>query len=214
MGKKNEQDTCFKRLKRWKEYPNFKAEQRVDWILSMAIPILLEEKFKSRCKLILPEFPLRNGTVNDNNSNRSNKIDYYCLLENEEHYLVELKTDSDSISSNQINYYKKVKEKIVYEILEGLMKIKDKSRSKDKYNSYIKPLIGNKLIIDGNIRVNKNKKFNIVYIVPDKNNKQLNNNVFKSKEFIVFELKDLCNILKKSDNEFLKELGAIVEEWE
>lgn len=167
---------------------------------------LLEEKFKSRCKLILPEFPLRNGTVNDNNSNRSNKIDYYCLLENEEHYLIQLKMDSSFISSNQINYYKKAKEKTVYEILEGLMKIRDKSRSKDKYDIYMETLIDNKLIVDKNTRVDKNKKFNIVYIVPDKNDKQLNNNVFK--------LKELCNILKKSDNEFLKELGAIVGEWE
>lgn len=39
-----EQDTYFKRLKRWKEYPNFKAKQRVDWILSTAIPYFIRRK--------------------------------------------------------------------------------------------------------------------------------------------------------------------------
>lgn len=216
--------SCIENIEKWKGYPNYRAEPRVDWILALAIPILIEDKFHSKCKLILPEFPLRKGTldknVKDKEKNRSVKVDFYCLLEDGNHILIELKTDSNSVNEKQLEYLKKAAEDVyVHEIFEGLVLIRNKTRSsyKEKYDRYITTLENNGIYNDENknevkVVISKDKKFKIVYITPKKINEVSKLNV-KLEEIENYTLDDLTNILKKSDDEFIIGMANVMSNW-
>ena len=43
----------------WKKLPAYKAEPRVDFIVSRVFPELMKERYNSKIKLIIPELPIR-----------------------------------------------------------------------------------------------------------------------------------------------------------
>lgn len=199
---------CIYKLKEWKEYPFFRAETRVDWILSLAIPYLLQMEFGSECELILPEFPIRKGIIDEryeNEGNRSIKIDYYCLLRDETHVLVELKTDIKSINKMQIEYYQRIVERRVYDIFNEIRILRNSSKHKKKYDKYIDILKKHNLIDDSGIsQVSKESKFKIVYISP--NGKRING-------LYCYKLRDLGEILQMSEDCFIKGIGQLIKTW-
>ncbi|WP_017212384.1 hypothetical protein [Clostridium beijerinckii] len=208
---------CIENIRKWKSYPNYRAEPRVDWILALAIPLLLEKEFHSRCKLLLPEFPLRKGTLDseiaEKEFNRSVKVDFYCLLEDGNHILSELKTDSNSVNKKQLEYLRKAASIKVHSIFEGLILISDKTKANEKYQSYIKVLQDNGIYnLNNEVNESRKKKFNVVFISPEKihNVSELQTGMKKIK---YYELKDLVSILKNSDDEFIRGIANVISEW-
>jgi len=109
----------FSLLNNWQKLPAYKIEPRVDIFFACFLPDILKDKFEDfnadKKAYIIPEFPLlkskdRQGKdVKGNTKKReSDKIDY-VLFNNNSIYLVELKTDNNSIRWNQAESLEKQK---------------------------------------------------------------------------------------------------------
>ena len=84
--------------------------------------------------VVIPEFPLRKGTLNDNNSNQSYNVDYVAFsMDRREAFLVELKTDMSSIDRDQEKYLRLARKSKLRPLVGGIVKIcgsKDSKRAK------------------------------------------------------------------------------------
>lgn len=198
-------------LKKWKDFPAYKAEPRVDWLIALSIPELLEKRYKSKCKLILPEFPIRKGTITSKRLQRPNqsyRIDFYALLENGLNVLIEIKTDMKSIDKKQISHMLNAKDVGMKEILKGLSKIYNAANSEDKlkYNNLIQELISQS-VMDKKFHPvdNVNNNIEIVYIQPNKNKEDY--------PYEVFDFEDVHNVLSKASDEFIRGFSEILLGW-
>lgn len=194
---------CMDNIGFWKNLPAYKAEPRVDWILALALPAYLEKKYNSKVQLLLPEFPIRKGTINSyvkkEQSNLSTKVDFYCLLEGNKHVLIEFKTDNNSINNDQLETLKKLTEIEVLTILDGIKILRNHSESKAKYDIYI-----NALESANAYNTPKDISFEALYVAP---------NVSGVAGVNTLNLSELCNILEESNDEFIRSLGKVVSTW-
>lgn len=198
-------------LKKWKDFPAYKAEPRVDWLIVLSIPELLKKRYESKCKLILPEFPIRKGTITSKilkKPNQSYRIDFYALLENGLNVLIEIKTDMKSIDEKQIKHMLNARDVGMKEVLKGLSKIYNAASSEDKlkYNNLLEELISEsvldkKLDLVGNV----NDNIEIVYIQPNKNEEDY--------LYEVFDFEDVHNVLSKSNDNFIRGFSEILLGW-
>lgn len=203
--------TALERLNAWKNLPSYKAEPRVDWLIALAIPslILNEKEFQSGCKLLLPEFPLRKGTICDNEEikfrNMSYKVDFYCLLGNGKHLFLEIKTDMKSVNDDQLKYLKAARNKGMYNIVQGLREIYEASHSYKKYENLKKELI-NAGVIDKDFKIREGieDQTYIAYIQPKGKH---------TDEYKVFNFNNVCDILDSSKDRFVREFSSIIREW-
>jgi len=209
-------DGLFDNLDKWRHLPSYQLERRADLFFSLYLPEFISKEFN--CKIdnkIIPEFPVKLSIIYQNKkvldetfkpdkvnmeSNQSIKIDYVLLTETlDTAYLIELKTDSNSI--NQIQA-----ENLLYtgdsftELLSGILdiyckaNISTKNRKKyncllynlddmgllDKKNAFKNAYKNNddtsKLIhIVNNIKPVPVKKIEKIYIAPSKSNLALLN---------------------------------------
>lgn len=210
---------CIENIDKWKGYPSYRAEPRVDWLLALAIPVLIEREFDSKCRLILPEFPLRKGTlddsVKDGEKNRSLKVDFYCLLGDGNHILIELKTDSNSVTRKQLKYLEKATSIDVYSIFKGLVLLRNRTKGNyiEKYERYIGALEQNGIYnSQSEVTVNKNKKFKVVYIAPEVRGFNKINELGHGK-IKTFNLNELTDILKESKDEFIRGMASVISGW-
>lgn len=202
--------TALEYLSNWKKLPAYRAEPRVDWLIALAIPGLVCERFQSECKLLLPEFPLRKGTIykDKNKGNESYRVDYYCLLEDGRHVLIEVKTDMNSIDSAQLKRFRDAKALGMFHILKGLQQIYEGTKNKgykQKYKNLINELekagiINNEFIIQGGIK----NDIEIVYIQPKQT---------QHEDILVFGFDFICNILDQSQDEFIVEFSKLLRTW-
>ena len=140
-SKTNEYPTIadlFCLLDRWRHLPAYQFERRADILFALFLPEVLEKvlsKGNSKVEIkqpLIPELPIR--TDNDNNYNSSNKIDYLALSKDKEHaFLIELKTDMESIDPKQICFLKRTAKKEISEIIRGILKICHKTEERAKY---------------------------------------------------------------------------------
>lgn len=140
----NKIEEVFNLMDSWRHLPSYQLERRADLFFALYIPQALEDRlgFAIRSKLI-PEFPARIGTVCDNTSNRSRKIDYLALSEDgQKAVFVELKTDDSSLNPEQRKYYDDAKTKGLKHLLAGLRDIfqVSKKRYRSKYFCLIEQL--------------------------------------------------------------------------
>ena len=123
----------FDSLDRWRHLPAYQLERLAGVFFALFLPEVLEKvlKVKIKCPLI-PEFPIR--TPQKNNSNHSKKVDYFALSEDYKYaFLIELKTDMESIDKKQICFLKRTAEKKVCKIVKGVLKICSATDQKAKY---------------------------------------------------------------------------------
>ena len=104
-------DSLFDRMDAWRHLPNYQLEGRADLFFSLYLPEVLETKlgFTVQDQLV-PEFPVRIGTIYPNGSsnkackNLSCKIDYVAIsTDGEKAVLFELKPESLSRRDAQDN---------------------------------------------------------------------------------------------------------------
>ena len=100
----------------------------------------------------------------------------YAIFENKDDeanlYLVELKTEMNSISLKQADYYKKAQEKNLIDILGEIIEIKKHSKQWRKYEKLLKDIKERYNIIKPNSKEKEKKR---EWIVNDNNPKILNN---------------------------------------
>ncbi|MHA2219407.1 MAG: hypothetical protein ACXACY_26140 [Candidatus Hodarchaeales archaeon] len=126
----------FDRLDSWRNLPNYQLERRADIFFALYLPEVLEWKFGYRIqKKIIPEFPVRIGTIYPHiKTNKSNKIDYIALSAlADKAIFVELKTEGFSRRQKQDKYLLASQEVGLIRLLEGLIDIFRATQSKRKY---------------------------------------------------------------------------------
>ncbi|MEI6184310.1 MAG: hypothetical protein WCP65_02200, partial [Bacteroidota bacterium] len=118
----------FKRLREYKDFPNYQLERRVDIFINYFLERILSAYLEKEVKFVCPEFPLK-----VEKSNSSTKLDYLCKTNNEVIF-VELKTDSNSIDHNQALSYLNTDWKKCLEDLKKITKA-TKPKYREKYNT-------------------------------------------------------------------------------
>lgn len=119
--------------------PKYQLELRASPIFEWFLHGVLEERFGCEFKsTIIPEFPLRHGTLGTNEgskkANQSVNADFFALSTDSQcGVLVELKTDTGSITESQISYLKIAKTKRLKCLVEGVICI---SKATTHYGKY------------------------------------------------------------------------------
>jgi len=144
-------EKLFLRMDDWRHLPSYQLERRADLFFSLYIPEVISEVFDCEVKeKLIPEFPVKlsiiynNRRENDENfvaenynlrSNQSVKIDYVAITENNEKaFLIELKTDKNSIKPSQV-------ENLIYsgdkfsDLIRGIQEIYYNSASNSIYRN-------------------------------------------------------------------------------
>ena len=141
----------FSLLNDWRHLPFYSLETRAAPFFAVFMREVLSNHFDQEMhEILIPEFPLRIGTLYDDNErvrlrsdpspDQSYNVDYVAFAKNRKNdedkriaYLVELKTDMDSLRPQQDKYLCKAREKGLPALVEGVKKMSKKSNKKQKY---------------------------------------------------------------------------------
>ena len=159
-------------------------ERRADIFFSVYIPDLFREKNNLEMDGIIPEFPIRVGTIYSQvDINKSFKVDYLVKVKNERKVIfLELKTDDSSRRRKQDWYLERAQQAGLTMLLQGLLKIYQATTSKGKYEYLFE-----KLLEMGFVSQDNRGKFNIiqadydiqiVYLQPNNLSNQGERNLF------------------------------------
>lgn len=157
----------FAQLTDWKRLPAYKAEPRIDSLVGFYLSDILSAYLNAKITGIIPELPIRLGTVKPahegtNYADRSFKVDFLAIANNDICYLVEFKTDSGSRRDEQDLYLQESKAIGVQAIMSGIERIAKVSTYKKKYAHLLA-----KLQEYGLLGIDASKlRFEIIYIQP------------------------------------------------
>jgi hypothetical protein len=91
--------------------PKVQVERYISPILNMFLPELLSKIYNNKYVMIIPEFPIKKGRIQNSNNNQSTNIDYLLYNETKSIFtFVELKTDSTSFKKSQLKIYQDLQE--------------------------------------------------------------------------------------------------------
>jgi len=121
-------ESLFRRLDAWRHLPAYRLEPRVDALLSLYLRGILQERTgQALAEIVLPELPLRLGTLwgeDTRGPNQSVKVDFALFAEDRSAvYLVEVKTDQASRREAQDAYLRQAAALDFREIVEGILQI-------------------------------------------------------------------------------------------
>lgn len=207
----------FDLMDKWRYFPAYQLERRSDIFFAIYLKTLISEQYKFQIDTIIPEFPVRVGTVYQNESNESFKMDYVAVCqEMKKVFLVELKTDVSSVRENQIKYFKRAQKINVKGLVDGLIKIYDATNQKTKYQNLLREVerLGWLTQSTGRI-INHDKVYDIdiLYILPER--KQLENTIdLQYDESIkVLTFDDIIHILKSHPDGVSVRFIQSLERW-
>ncbi|MCY4394664.1 MAG: hypothetical protein OXC10_05975 [Rhodospirillaceae bacterium] len=139
-------EDVFHALDRWRHLPGYRLEPNLAPFFGLYLPDILRECLKTKPvthPTILPEFPLRLGTLYEDlkkerphsRENQSVQVDYAAFSSDLKNvYFVELKTDEGSINKEQLNYLRFARNVGFRAILDGILDI---CRATDHVGKYI-----------------------------------------------------------------------------
>ena len=136
----------FRTLNEWRHLPAYQLERRVDVFFGMFLAEVIEKTFCVSGANVIPEFPLHKGSISNNSgNNRTANVDFavFAEKENEKHiFLVELKTDIESLNEKQLTTMRNAKAIAKSSgLLNGVKKAAIASNSKHKYAQLIWKLL-------------------------------------------------------------------------
>ncbi len=194
----------------WKKLPAYKAETRIDSIIGFFLKSILEEYLKTNIDGIIPELPLRLGTINQKLENskyadRSYKVDFFAIGSNNQNYLIEFKTDTGSRRQKQDEYLLISKNIGTEKIINGILRIASVSTYKNKYYHLKKSLQRVGILNEAFEYSGKNKNLEIVYVQPSN----------YQDEKLVIDFNWIANWLEKrtNNNSFEKEFARALRLW-
>jgi hypothetical protein len=146
-------------LDHWRNFAAYKLEQRIDPLIGMCLPDILEGRLKqSISENIIPEFPFPTERLLPEydekgvGSLRCDRIDYAAFCPDQKIlYLIELKTDSTSVSEKQLDKLQQLAEnskcpKYVGKWVELIAKVAVASDKPRKYIPILNEILKWKLI--------------------------------------------------------------------
>lgn len=200
----------FEMLKDWKKLPAYKAEPRIDCLIGHYLPQILSNYLNVKVKGIIPELPIRLGTIKPTHegtvyADRSYKVDFLAITENGVNYLVEFKTDSGSRRVEQDLYLQEAKMFGTKAVVDGIIKISNVSSYRHKYDHLKNKLLYFGLIDHDNNYTGLNPDFEVVYVQPSNMNL----------EKFVIDFKWISEWLKSNyaNSEFETELANTLYTW-
>ena len=118
-------ETIFSTLDIWRHLPAYQLERRADLFFGMFLPKVLAREY-NRCESgirVIPEFPLHKKTLGIGEHNDSLKVDFAAFSGNSQAFLIELKTDMNSIDEKQKCNLLKAKKAGLGRLLQGIIEI-------------------------------------------------------------------------------------------
>jgi general stress protein 26 len=228
METKKNIDKLFSNLDKWRGFPKYQLERRVDIFFTLYLKNIVESNLNNEIKLnseIFPEFPILKKLLDKKEErNHSINTDYLMFSEDLSNaFFVELKTDIKSIpNKREFNEYNSCIKSLTFEqILMGIFEICKTTNEKQKYINLIQRLAQNNLLefsypnidiltnnlvdIETKIKILKSPdKIDMIWIVPNKSNhlKELNDDSVK---IITFNeiYQDLYN---QNDDDYVKKV--------
>lgn len=212
----------FKTLEDWKRLPAYKLETRIDSIVGFALPDIIKNVKGYSVKEVIPELPLRIGTLLCEErekfdkdkwkkiANKSNKVDFYVLTECHKNLFIEFKSDIRSLNDGQNRYLEKAKECGMEKILDGIIKIASVSTYQNKYEHLLGKLRSCGLIKgeNGNIHPTAQRStVDLIYILPTEPKKDVEH------EIIYYE--SLADSISRSykGSEMMQRFSSSIREW-
>jgi hypothetical protein len=200
----------FEKLIDWKKFPAYRAEPRIDSLIGFYLSDILSDYLNIKIEDIIPELPLRLGTIhpehNEKNfADRSYKVDFFAIGNNNKNYLIEFKTDPLSLRKPQDDYLNISKALGTKPIMTGIVKIAGVSSYKKKYTHLIEKLIGGGLLDIKHQYTGKNPECEIIYIIPSNRKKEKN----------IIDFLWIINWFKRKENldEFEKAFSETLNIW-
>lgn len=131
----------FNAMDAWRHLPNYGLEGRLAPFFELFLHDVLSECLGVELHpVVIPEFPLRKGTLYEDESlerpNQSNNVDYVAFSMNcKTAFLVELKTDMGSIYKNQEKYLRLALARGLAPLVGGIVEIcgSENCKIKEKY---------------------------------------------------------------------------------
>ncbi|MFC1936766.1 hypothetical protein ACFLYP_03775 [Chloroflexota bacterium] len=199
----------FDNLDDWRHLPAYQLERRADIFFSVYLPSLLESKFEIEIDSIIPEFPIRIGTIDpEKDTNLSNNIDYFAKVKGEKKVIfVELKTDDSSRRDEQDLYLERVQEVGLANLLNGLQSIYKATKSKRKYKFLLDKLMELDLLTiadDGKFKpIQEDCSITVVYLQP--------NNFDEERNVISFD--EVAEIIEQKNDCLSNRFAQSLREW-
>lgn len=197
----------FDNMDVWRNLPAYQLERRADIFFSIYLPEILSYKFGAKVEGVIPEFPIRIGTIHhDIDINKSFKIDYLAKT-SDKIILVELKTDEGSRRDKQDWYLERAKEVGLVELLDGVQKIYKATNSKKKYECLLGLLQNLEFIVigeNGTFEIAQvNYIIQIVYIQPNNPDRQDN----------VITFQEISEMIEKHGDELSLRFSKSLLKW-
>jgi len=199
----------FDLLDKWRHFPSYQMERRADIFFAIFLPQVIESKFNSKVQTVIPEFPIRIGTIEpDRPINESYKADYFVLTEKPKHsFLIELKTDDSSRRQEQDDYLTAAQEVKLRALINGVITIYQGTKSTHKYNALI-----DELALSGLIErtaseivnlVSGETEIEVLYIQPNTDPEDSYSISFSA----------FAEIIERDDDEFASRFAKSLNEW-
>ena len=195
-------EKVFEMLNDWRQLPNYQLERRADIFFALYLPeIINKQKFDIEITHdnIIPEFPLRKGTLFLNESNQSVKVDY-AIITSSKVIFIELKTDNNSVNQDQIEYLEEVNGTKFAPLIEGIRLIKEKTKQKKKYEHLLEKLDGFDLSTE--------TKVSILYILPQEDE------LLKKKEIPMITFAEVIEAIKGNKDELTRHFIESLKKWQ
>lgn len=199
----------FDNLDRWRHLPSYQLERRADAFFALYLPEVIQARFGAEVEALIPEFPVRIGTIQpESESNQSFRIDYFVKLkETDVVLLVELKTDPGSRRGTQDRYLHDAAAVGVNALLDGVLAIYAATNAKGKYRYLLEELQRLGMVTRSDRRryaVNPAEcEVKIVYIQPHSG--------VADEEVISFA--EVANIVDVNDDEISQRFAASLRLW-
>lgn len=200
----------FETMVDWKKLPAYRAEPRIDSFIGYYLPEIASDFLQEKIIGIIPELPIRLGTVrpelqNKAYADRSYKVDFYLSSESGIHYLVEFKSDTRSRRDEQDHYLVSASQMGMKAIVDGILRISQVSSYEQKYQH-----LTDKMRVLGLLNENKDYvgQFNdikILYVQP----------IDKEKNGNCIEFKWIADWLERKStlDDFESNLILALREW-
>lgn len=204
-------DQYFQMMKDWKRLPAYKAEPRIDSFVGFYLPAMVSEFCKDPIFGIIPELPLRLGTIKPAregaaHADKSCKVDFYLLGATGKHYFVEFKTDSGSRNVEQDRYLDEAKIQGMAAIVRGIVRIASVSSYKKKYGHLLSKLREMGLLDDAGQFTGQGDGIEVIYVQPHRKSDD-------TSRIIDFAWIATWLIEKPSSDPFEVALSAALSQW-
>lgn len=125
-----------------KTLPKFQFERRIDAVISLFIPGILSQRYGGNVRHVVPEFPIKKEV-----NNQSRNADYLLfqsggIPESGSWIMAELKTDDNSVETEQLELYKSALVRGMEQMLNDIMLIRNATKMAAKYDALLKRLDG------------------------------------------------------------------------